>query len=57
MFSWHTSKPVNHRLNASAYLTIVTDHVLYFMDIIYMTVHNATKQYLVLKFHEHDNDS
>jgi len=30
MFSWHTSGPlvpIGHRLNATAYLSIVSDHV------------------------------
>jgi len=38
MFSWHTLGPlvpIGHHLNATAYLSIVTDHVHPFMAIMY----------------------
>jgi len=38
MFSWHTLGPlmlIGHRLNATAYLNIVCDHVYPFMATIY----------------------
>jgi len=38
MFSWHTlgpSVPIGHRLNATAYLSIVSDHVHSFMATMY----------------------
>jgi len=40
MFSWHTLDslvPIGHRLNATAYLTIVSDHVHPFMVTMYPT--------------------
>jgi len=38
MFSWHTLVPlvpIGHRLNATAYLSIVSDHVHHFMATMY----------------------
>uniref|UniRef100_A0AAY5L5G1 Transposase Tc1-like domain-containing protein n=1 Tax=Esox lucius TaxID=8010 RepID=A0AAY5L5G1_ESOLU len=35
MFSWHTLVPIGHRLNATAYLSIVSDHVHPFMTTMY----------------------
>jgi len=38
MFSWHTLGPlvpIGHRLNATAYLSIVSDHVYPFMATMY----------------------
>ncbi len=38
IFSWHTLGrlvPIEHRLNATAYLSIVADHVLPFMTTVY----------------------
>ncbi len=68
IFSWHTldpSVPIEHRLNATAHLSIVTDHVHPFMT----TVHTSSDDYFqqdnapCLKaqiisdwFLEHDNE-
>ncbi len=44
VFSWHTScslVPIGHRLNATVYLSIVTDHVHLFM----ITVHLSSDGY------------
>jgi len=44
MFSWHTLGllvPVGHRLNATAYLSIVSDHVHPFMATMYPSSDNA----------------
>ncbi len=38
IFSWHTLGllvPIEHRLNTTAYLSIVVDHVLPFMTTVY----------------------
>jgi len=35
MFSWQNLVPIGHRLNATAYLSIVSDHVHPFMDTMY----------------------
>ncbi len=35
IFSWHTLVPIEHRLNATAYLSIVADHVHPFMTTVY----------------------
>ncbi len=38
IFSWHTlgpSVPIEHRLNATAYMSIVADHVHPFMTTVY----------------------
>ncbi len=54
IFSWHTFGPlvpIEHRLNATAYLSIVTDHVHPFMTTVYPSsdatssriMHNITK--------------
>ncbi len=54
MFSWHTLDPlvpIEHRLNTTAYLSIVADHVHPFMTTVYLssdgffsrTMHHVTK--------------
>ncbi len=35
IFSWHTLVPIAHRLNATAYLSIVADHIHPFMTTVY----------------------
>ncbi len=52
IFSWHTLGPlvpIKHRLNATAYLSIVADHVHPFMATVYPSSDNApcNKAYLV----------
>ncbi len=48
MFSWHTLGPlipIEHRLNATAYLSIVADHVHPFMTTVYPSSdNNALRQ-------------
>ena len=68
MFSWHTLGlliPINHHLNATAYLSIVADHVHPFMATMYPSSNgyfqhdNAPchKAKVVSNwFHEHDNE-
>ncbi len=50
IFSWHTLGPlvpIDHRLNATAYLSVVADHVHPFMTTVYpssdATLHHVTK--------------
>uniref|UniRef100_A0A9J8BJ31 Tc1-like transposase DDE domain-containing protein n=1 Tax=Cyprinus carpio carpio TaxID=630221 RepID=A0A9J8BJ31_CYPCA len=47
MFSWHTLGPlvpIGHRLNATAYLSIVSDHVHPFMTIMYPSSDGSFQQ-------------
>ncbi len=67
-FSWHTLGPlvpIEHRLNTTAYLSIIADHVHPFMTTVYLSsdgyfqqdnapCHKA--QYISDWFLEHDND-
>jgi len=46
MFSWHTSGPlvpIGHRLNATAYLSIVSDHAHPLMATSSRIMHHVTK--------------
>ncbi len=68
IFAWHTLDPlvpIEHRLNATAYLSIVADHVHPFMTTVYPSsdgffqqdnapCHKA--QIISDWFHEHDNE-
>ncbi len=64
IFSWHTLgllEPIDHHLNATAYLSIVADHVHPFMATVYhlLMADNATchkAQVISDWFLEHDNE-
>ncbi len=68
LFSWHTLGPLvptEHRLNATAYLSIVADHVHLFMTIVYPSSNDYfqqdntpchTAQITSDWFLEHDNE-
>ncbi len=46
IFSWHTLVPlvpIEHRLNATAYLSIVTDHVHPFMTTVYLLMATSSR--------------
>ncbi len=67
LFSWHTLGPlvpIEHRLNATAYLSIVDDHVHPFMTTVYPSsdatssriMHRHKAQIISDWFLEHDNE-
>ncbi len=68
IFSWHTLHPlvpIEHRLNATAYLSIVADHVNPFMTTVYSHLLMATSSRIMQRhktqiisdwFLEHDNE-
>uniref|UniRef100_A0A9J7ZI12 Uncharacterized protein n=1 Tax=Cyprinus carpio carpio TaxID=630221 RepID=A0A9J7ZI12_CYPCA len=60
MFSWHTLGPlvpIGHRLNATAYLSIVSDHMSLFychkclFIVVCITVANKHTFYILIKFY------
>ncbi len=67
VFSWHTLSPlvpIEHRLNATVYLSIVADHVHPFMTTVYPSsdasssriMHRHKAQIISDWFLEHDNE-
>ncbi len=59
IYSWHTLGPlvpIEHRLNATAYLSIVADHVHPFMATSSRIIHRHKAQIISEWFLEHDNE-